>query len=231
VVTLQPTIVYGPFSTIWTLGPVRRLRNARVQVPLLDGGGAPCNAVFVDDVADAMMLAATRPGVEGERFLISAEEPVTWKRFYQGLEAAVGVESTVEMPVEEIRRLRHEKERKRSLAHGIRRRLRDPATWSRLGKLPVLRTVRRVLPQAVLSRAANRWLDQSPPSGSNGETGARPAQPFLPSEAAIRIETSQARVRIDRARERLGYTPRFDLDRGMEVTKAYLEWANLVGPE
>jgi nucleoside-diphosphate-sugar epimerase len=107
VVTLQPTIVYGPFSTFWTLGPVGRLRDERVQVPLLDGGGAPCNAVFVDDVADAMILAATRPHVEGERFLISAEEPVTWKRFYQSLEAAVGVRSTVDMSVEEIRRLRH----------------------------------------------------------------------------------------------------------------------------
>ena len=179
-------------------------------VPLLDGGGAPCNAVFVDDVADAMILAATRPGVEGERFLISAEEPVTWKAFYQGLEAAAGVRSTVEVPVEEILRLRQEERNKRSLAYRVKRRARR--TWARAGK---------VLPQAVFSAVENRWLHEDAPA----------RRIFLPRDAAIELETSRGRVRIDRARVRLGYAPSFDLSRGMEVTRRYLEWANLVGPE
>lgn len=223
-VILQPTIVYGPFSEFWTLGPVRRLRKARGLVPLLDGGNAPCNAVYVDDVAEAMILAATRPGVEGQKFLISAAEPVTWKRFYRALEAAVGVESTVEVPVEEIRRLRRERERKGTLRHALKRRARDPRTWSRLGKLPGIRTVGRAVPSALLERAAHRWLE------TDDKPEAR-RRITLPSEGAIEIETSRGRVRIDRARERLGYTPRFDLEGGMEVTKRYLEWANLVGEE
>ncbi len=209
-VTLQPTIVYGPFSTFWTLAPLRRLRNRKVRFPLLDGGEAPCNAVFVDDVADAMLLAATRPGVEGDRFLISAEEPVTWKQFYQALEAAAGVQSTVAVPVGEIPRLRRE-EWMRSMAHRFKRRARR--AWARAEK---------VLPQTVLPGPANRWLQ---------ETDDRPRRIFIPNGAAIERETSRGRVRIDRARERLGYRPSFDLDRGMEVTRRYLEWAGLVGPE
>jgi len=221
-VILQPTIVYGPFSTFWTLTPLRRLRNPKVRVPLLDGGATPCNAVYVDDVADAMLLAATRPGVEGERFLISAEEPVTWKEFYQGLEAAAGLQSTVEVPVEEIYRLRREERKKRSIVHRIRRGARDPRTWARVSKLPVIGALAKVLPEAVLSELAKGWLhEEAPPA----------PRIFLPSDAAIELETSRGRVRIDRARERLGYTPRFDLSRGMEVTRRYLEWADLVGPE
>ncbi len=130
-VRLQPTIVYGPFSAFWTLHLVRRLRAG--IVPLVNGGDGVCNAVYVDDVVDAMILAAVRPDVAGEAFLISAEEPVTWRMFYRALEGAIGVKSTMEMSEAELRALLRERQRRARFSYRLLRRLRSPATWFAAG--------------------------------------------------------------------------------------------------
>jgi nucleoside-diphosphate-sugar epimerase len=223
VVMLQPTIVYGPFSTIWTLSPVRRLRAG--IVPLVNGGDGVCNAVYVDDVVDAMLLAAVRPEVAGEVFLISGEEPVTWKNYYQALERAAGVKSTVEMSETEVRGLLEERQRRRRFSTRVKRRLRSPGTWSLFGQLAVVRAAMKLVPDAVLASAAERWLETGDPKAKGKGPDGRGIQ--LPNEGAIKIETSKAKARIDKAKRLLGYSPRFDLERGMEVTRRYLEWANL----
>src|SRR5207249_8949445 len=47
VVILQPTLVYGPFSSHWTIAPIQRLTTG--LVPLLNHGEGYCNPVFIDD--------------------------------------------------------------------------------------------------------------------------------------------------------------------------------------
>jgi nucleoside-diphosphate-sugar epimerase len=37
-------------------------------------------------------------------------------------------------------------------------------------------------------------------------------------------------VRIEKARRLLGWEPRFDLERGMELTGRWARWANLLEP-
>ena len=56
-IAVQPTIVYGPFSGQWTDQSVQQLMAGTVFLP--DGGRGRCNGVYVDDVADAMIAAAT----------------------------------------------------------------------------------------------------------------------------------------------------------------------------
>jgi nucleoside-diphosphate-sugar epimerase len=68
---VQPTIVYGPFSRPWTIDPADMLINGTVVLP--DQREGICNAVYVDDVVDAMILAAKNPAAVGQRFLVSGE--------------------------------------------------------------------------------------------------------------------------------------------------------------
>ena len=66
-VTLRPTIVYGPFSS--------RPRSSTTRGwgdQLVDGGRGLCNAVYVDDVCDAIMAALYRDDAFGEVFLVTA---------------------------------------------------------------------------------------------------------------------------------------------------------------
>jgi nucleoside-diphosphate-sugar epimerase len=79
-VIVRPSIVYGPRSQIWTLAPVDRIRRHRLA--LYGPGDGVANVVFIDDLVSALIRAATVPGIEGETFLISSEERVTWRDFY-----------------------------------------------------------------------------------------------------------------------------------------------------
>lgn len=79
-VIVRPTIVYGPRSPWWTVDPILRLKQGRLA--LLGRGNGVANVVYVDDVVEALLLAATVPGVEGEVFFVSSEERTTWRDFY-----------------------------------------------------------------------------------------------------------------------------------------------------
>ena len=79
-VILRPTIVYGPRSQWWTVDPIQRLKQGRLALP--GRGDGVANVVYVDDVVNALLLAATVPDIEGETFLISGEERVRWRDFY-----------------------------------------------------------------------------------------------------------------------------------------------------
>ena len=95
---VQPTIVYGPFSQPWTLSPVDMLRHGTVVLP--GQGEGLCNAVYVDDVVTAMILAAQKPEAVGQRYLVSGPAPITWRTFYEGMARAVGANGPQLQPVE-----------------------------------------------------------------------------------------------------------------------------------
>ncbi len=95
---IQPTAVYGPFAPAWTKRVLERLKTG--IVPLIDDGSGICNAVYIDDVADAVLLAAERDEAVGEAFLISGE-PITYRDFYGCFEQMLGGKRTVSLSVEE----------------------------------------------------------------------------------------------------------------------------------
>jgi nucleoside-diphosphate-sugar epimerase len=226
-VILQPTVVYGPFCRPWTIRPVDDLKTGRVA--LVHEGTGYCNAVYVDDVVDAMILAATRPDVVGETLLISAAEPVTWRSFWHAFEAALGVEGTVPVSEEEFDAIVRFQTRRNSRVSQLRRLMQDPRVVSRLQRM--------FPPFAGLVRLLSARLSHDPPGRRDSAGSMRPAgggnvedvRPLrVPPQASPELYRSRTRVRIDRARERLGYAPRFDFERGMVLTGQYLRWANLV---
>ena len=80
----------------------------------------------------------------------------------------------------------------------------------------------RLVPGRV--RAAEQWAEP----GSATEDGSvelplGPMRPWL-----IDYLGKRARVRIDKARELLGYRPEFSLQAGLTLTEAWARWAGLV---
>ena len=56
VAVVQPTVVYGPFGTTFTIKPLEQLKSGRVI--LVNGGDGLANLVYVDDVVSGMIAAA-----------------------------------------------------------------------------------------------------------------------------------------------------------------------------
>lgn len=75
---VRPGQVYGPRSPSWT---VRLFQATRWFVPLVDGGRGACHPIYIDDLVDLLILAATHPAAPGEVFNGSPDPASTWLAF------------------------------------------------------------------------------------------------------------------------------------------------------
>ena len=217
---LQPTIVYGPFSTYWTEAPAAALERGPLVLP--EPGDGICNAVHVEDVVSAIALAAVKEEAAGETFLVSGPEHPTWSEFFSRYADAVGAGHGVRLrPAAEIRKI---------IAPSPRARL---ASWAR-GR-PGLRRVlgrakramagrRRRLSRGLVRATRRRDGSVRPLVRDAGPRGSRPFE-TLPLPRHLEEYSSRCRVDIGKARRLLGYEPAFDLARGMALTADYLRWA------
>lgn len=232
-VILQPTIIYGPFGPLWTTEVLARLK--RGGVTLIDGGAGLCNVVYIDDVVAAMLLAATKREAEGETFLISGQQPVTWREFYEGYARMLkGTAATVSLSASEA--VRHYKRQRRNgrVFRQIENILReDESLRSRLLAAPemrmLFRTTRSLMPSAVWGALKRRV------KGGNGHaewpqitTGPGRAAPEVVAPLDVRLQSSKVHVRIDKAKRLLGYQPAYDFESGLRATEQWARWANLL---
>jgi nucleoside-diphosphate-sugar epimerase len=87
---LRPTIVYGPFSALWTEEFAERLQVAPWPFPPEVSQGI-CNLVYVDDLVAAIRLALTEEGAVGQAFNVNGPERPTWNEYFHALHAAMGL--------------------------------------------------------------------------------------------------------------------------------------------
>ena len=239
VTVLQPTVVYGPRATVHASDILEEMRTGRLV--LVDGGSGTCNAVYIDDVVTALLLAAVRDEAAGQRLLVSGPEHPTWAEFFGCFERMLGRPATVNLTEAQALALWHRSQRRRSLLgeglrlvrddHDIRTRLlatREGAT--------VRTAVKRVAPGLLrLVRSRPRELSvgaaltaHAPPStgtatASDTLVDVAPSRPWV-----VQYLAKRATVRISRAEQVLGYQPAFGLHEGMRLTEAWARWARLL---
>lgn len=227
---LQPTAVYGPHGGVWTENVLAALKSGR-QI-LVNGGDGLGNAVYVDDLVSAMILAAAKDQAVGEAFLISGEEPVTWRELYGRFARMLGdTPRTVDMTEEEA--LAYWKRWKREQPWGAGEALRilkgDQKIRDRVLAARDMVWLRD-LASAVLPESVQKRIKEQMSGG-----GGRPAPPvsrelpILPLDPQmIGFFRAKTRVRIDKAKRLLGYRPAFDFETGMDLTERWASWANLL---
>ncbi len=239
VTIVQPTAVYGPYAPSWTERVIDALLTRRLI--LVDGGVGLANPVYVDDVVDALLLAATHDEAVGEAFLIASGERVTWRDFIGHYEAMLGAHSTVAMTRAEAKAHYAKAQRRPGLLADVRALVReDAAVRKRLLKTRELTALAR-LARTIVTTRAFRPLMTRLKSGKRRSGRPRGVGVVSPANAAKPIQAEHPKqvdflaaktdVSIDKARRLLGYTPSFDLGTGMALTEAYLRWANRLPTE
>jgi nucleoside-diphosphate-sugar epimerase len=84
---IRPAEVYGPRGGAWTTLPVNLAKRG---LPMLIGGGqGHSHPVYVENLVDAYLLAATRDEALGEAFTI-CDADVPWREFYGRYAALMG---------------------------------------------------------------------------------------------------------------------------------------------
>lgn len=234
VTVLQPTAVYGPFGGVWTIQPLEALKSGRMI--LVDGGEGLANAVYVDDLVSAMLLAAVKEEAVGEAFLISGPEAFPWRELYGRFARMLGdgPPRTVSMTRDEARAHyeKHRRETRRVHQELLQTFKQDRSFRDRLMGTRELKALRDVassiLPESVQDKIKGRM---SAGGGIGGRPGPvpddlLPIHPLTPQ--MIGFFAAKTRVRIDKARRFLGYEPAFTFERGMELTEQWARWAGLL---
>jgi nucleoside-diphosphate-sugar epimerase/predicted dehydrogenase len=228
VAVVQPTVVYGPFGTTFTAKPLQELKSGRVI--LVNEGDGLANLVYVDDVVTGMLLAAVHEAAHGESFLLSGQQPETWRTFYSALETMLGRPGTVSMTAEQaLQHFRAAEGGGSRIAEQVWKALRHPGVKRRIastreGQLAI--RAFHMLPASVRARVSGPGV-ALPGSAAAMVAAAEPPIHLLhPSKVAFMA--SKTHVRIDKARRMLGFSPQFDFARGMGLTGSWAAWANLL---
>ena len=214
---LQPTVVFGPWA-YWTTSIATQLGSGTVVLP--DDGEGFCNAVYVDDVVNAICCALRIDRPIPGPYLISAEFPVTWADYYHAYAkwipgSAIGGEPAAAME----RRLARQK-----FIGTI-----APTLFPQTVRFKISRGLQNfpALWQAYNSARGRCWSsnDADLPQSAFPIIIPDPQHRVYPRPEIVRFMTMRSSVSIRRAQDELGFKPRFDLNKAMEILGPWLQWA------
>ena len=203
VTILQPTVVYGPWS-FWSTYAARQLVEGNPALP--EDGAGLCNAVYVDDVVDAVLLSLQRDTAVRGPFLISAAAPIAWRDYYAAHGAAIPGSAILGLTNEELAALTRPAPR--------------PTAAKRISAGKVISRIREVVAEVPGARRVYRFFK-----------GKKVVPRRLPLAEHLSLLASRSVVQIDRARKELGYEPQFDLSQGGKITADWLRWAAYRRPD
>ncbi len=193
---LQPTLIYGPGSMLWTDRLADWLTTGTVVLPTPEGH---CNAVFVDDLVQAMLRAAVLENLGQERFIVSGAAPAAWSGLLEGYAQAIGAGAVRHEPLD-----------------ALEARLPPDAPQQMPDRPPLA---------AQVSAAARQILGQDRFEALVRQVKRRLARrrEIWPDRYMLELLATTGTCRIDHARARLGYAPEYDLAKGLAATAPYLK--------
>lgn len=228
VVVLRPTCVWGPFARNWTASVVEMVRERMPFLPLRGNGVA--NAVFIDNLVDAVYLALIKDDAVGQTFLINDDEPRTWGELYGGYARFLGVPLALQYPgVREMLRV--------SLHNSALVIKRIAAGDQKLGistlrqvydHVPLVKGLVTALPAGVRSRLKQYSLDQGRTVGSSSHpkvaTSRFESYGFISGDVLATYGTT-SRYSNENAKRLLGWRPRVSFDDALTKTCQWLDYA------
>lgn len=211
VVTLRPSIVFGPRSKWWTAQIATDLLSDKAY--LIDGGTGICNTVYVDNLAQAMWQAAIAEGVANQDFIVTDGERVTWRDLYSAVADSVGVDidtvATISSDtVTELARVARRKE-----------------LFEKLAGKRFARAARELMPSRVVEAIRQQCNSARLPAYSPALV--EPASRRLPSidPEIASLQQCQYVLPITKARQLLGYAPQVTFSEGGRRTAEWLRFA------
>jgi nucleoside-diphosphate-sugar epimerase len=202
-VILRPCVVYGPRSTHWTLRIAQDLLASKSF--LVNAGTGICNAIFVDNLVEAMVLCADHPAAPGYTFFVNDSARVTWRKFYESVGEAIGVDlATV--------RLIHE-----SGASAV-------LVGERIAAL-VFAAARSAVARKLLAHLKTTPKGQAAIAAAKLYFDAVSTDQSRPDPQLIAMQTCRSQLNTERIESVIGYRPRWSFSEGAEKAAIWLQFA------
>lgn len=202
VVVLRPTLVYGPFSDLWTVEFAERMATGRWLLPREDCEGT-CNLLYVDDLVGAVVAALRSPGGLNEAFNINGPElDITWNRYFDALNTALGLPP-----------LKPQSRTSARVASTVMQPVRDSAKFLlKRFQEPILELYKRNALAKLVMRKAEALIRQTP---TFAEYDLYSRKLAFPNAKAERL---------------LGYRPVFDMAQGVALSAGWLRHHRYLPP-
>ena len=200
VTILRPSIVYGPWSEVWTAALAQRLQSGRWAryEGCADG---TCNLVYVDDLVAAALTSIHDETAAGQAFNVGGPDFVSWNEYFERLNAAMG------RPPLDV--LSTSRARAESMVTGVFRRA-SGVVLNRYGE-SLMRIYERGGPLATAMKHVKSRLNTKPSSNEFED---------LYNRKAVYDWSKAKRV--------LGWQPAVDLDRGLRLSVDWLKYAGVL---
>jgi nucleoside-diphosphate-sugar epimerase len=226
-VILRPTIVYGPYSPFVT----RVVEAARTgAISLIDEGRGVCNAVYVDDVCDAIHAALESDRALGKALFITADQAVSWKEFNLAFATMVEPPPRVgNVPAREARAYwESRKPSFKSNLAAVKRLVASSDFHDQLETVPAVRSAMKWTKtnlKKILSADRVTVLK----SAGAGRSGAG-APAAWPDAGRLDREDFHLVFSNALAKSTLDWKPAYDFPAGAAITRTWLEFACLLRP-
>jgi nucleoside-diphosphate-sugar epimerase len=96
-VSIRPAFVYGPRSVFWSQTLYNLCR--RYPVPLFAGGNGHAHPIYIDDVVDLLVIAATHLAAPGNAFHAAPDPAPSWRDFLSHYAHIAGNPRTINIPL------------------------------------------------------------------------------------------------------------------------------------
>jgi nucleoside-diphosphate-sugar epimerase len=193
VVIIRPTIVYGPFSTTWTIEMAEKLQSGKWIIYNKYCNGI-CNLVYIDDIVSGILLSAEREEAIGNAFNINGSERISWNQYFSLFAEVIGVE-----PIEELNLFRSRiktttvEMTRKSLGY-LKRNLQKP-----MERLPRLyKATKKII------KPTNDTLK------------------LMPTQYELSLYSREAYYDTSKARDLLGYETGYDVRSGLKMCALWL---------
>lgn len=205
VVRLRPGVVFGPRSR-WITDAAASLREG--SAAWLKHGQGICNSIYVDNLVEAIRLAAITPGLAGQVFLIGDNETVTWSDFLGAIARHLGYDH--------------------SAFHDIAPPRFAPEKESRFAAFtltPAYANAGRMVPDRAkrLVKSLLRAWPSPPPLASAWKLRSTQVKPHLTQEHAL-LQQCTWKFPHALATQKLGYLPPVSFQEGMSRSLAWLDF-------
>lgn len=98
VIVLQLGKVYGVGLKGETAQTLNQMKTA--FMPLARSGTGYCNPIYIDDAVMAIIRACETPHLYRQRFIISPDQPVSWRELLSGYEAILEEKALIDWPID-----------------------------------------------------------------------------------------------------------------------------------
>ena len=221
IVVINPTGIYGPNSKLLVEFPARAAMAG--QFAWIEEGVGKFNYTFVENVVDALLLAADCRAAHGQNFIIS-DGVCTFREFYTRL---LGPVAETLPSYSRSQLLEHER-RTRPTWHDLLRGVMNDEVMRAVNGIPVLnkpkKFIEKRLPKVYTRMQAERQAlrhNKDVPAAKPSVDDCSPAPWLADIFGPIRIEYSSAK-----ARRILGWDPLVPLDTGLSAS---LNWLGAIG--